>query len=152
MFVHSCCCIWIFGWSGLIQIQNRIQNHLKMLWNIWKGKRKRDFILSLAFGLFSPARPQAHHRRGRLLPRAWVVSEWPFPVSPLGPSPPSAAAWLARAHRLPLLVAHWRVDPSLVSLTGGPHVSGHLLPSHTGAWFLSTVSPIETFLPNPFPS
>jgi hypothetical protein len=113
MFVHSCCCIGIFVLSGLIQIQKRIQNKLKMLWNIWKGKRKRVSLLSLAFGLWSPA---AHHRprpacsrvRGRL-PRfpAWAE-----------PSKPRRWPSSLHAHAAAVSFSHG------VSLTPWPHTSG----------------------------
>jgi hypothetical protein len=84
MFVHSCCCIWIFVLSGLIQIQKRIQNNLKMLWNIWKGKRKKSFI---SHPSFRPVKPSSlPHTRS--LPASRVRGPSPAPLFPrLGPSP-----------------------------------------------------------------
>jgi hypothetical protein len=80
MFVHSCCCIWFFlYWVVWFKFKRGFKNHLKMLWNIWKGKRKGILFL---FSVFSPPspRPACSRARGRLqLPR-------------LGPSPASPAA------------------------------------------------------------
>jgi hypothetical protein len=112
MFVHSCCCIGIFGWSGLIQIQKRIQNNLKNALKYLKRKKKKSFFPLPSFRPIkpsslsltrSPLSSMAH-----LLPRAWSS---PSPRdSPLGPSPVDGPV---RVQRFPSLTAcRWHHGPT----------------------------------------
>jgi hypothetical protein len=75
---------WIFVLSGLIQIQKRIQNPLKIDLKILKRKRKGNslysFPLSFTFGLFGlvPARgPAGNSTRLRLL-LLWPARSFSF--------------------------------------------------------------------------
>jgi hypothetical protein len=71
--VGTCLCTYVvafeyFVLSGLIQIQKRIQNNLKMLWNIWKGKRKGVLFLFSAFGPAAHPSPMARLPPNRARP------------------------------------------------------------------------------------
>jgi hypothetical protein len=138
--VETCLCTHAvaFGYfvlSGLIQIQKRIQNNLKKLWNIWKGKRKGNSFL---FSVFSPAQSAAQPSPAARLPSARVAHLLILLFPRLGPSPTDGPV-RARC-RLSLCV----------SLTSRARVSDD-------AFFFSTprpisfpVPPTESFPPNPF--
>jgi hypothetical protein len=107
--------------------------------NYLKRKKKRDFILLPSFRPVKPssppARPQAHHRRGRLLLRAWAVSARAAPRFPhLGPSLASPARARCCRGFLSRRVAD-TVDP--------PVRATFFLPT-TRVGFLSIVLPIES--------
>jgi hypothetical protein len=138
MFVHSCCCIGIFVSSGLIQIQNRIQNHLKMLSNIWKGKRK-GILFSSRFSAQltrSPPSPAA-----RLLSRAW--SSLAFPRLGRAQQVPSLAQQLARARAaVSLSACHWRRGPACRTTPSSSPYRANFLPR-----FTDRILPSQSFFP-----
>jgi hypothetical protein len=96
MFVHSCCCIWIFILSGLIQIQKMIQNLLENALKCCEKKKRKEFSLFSAFGPCSPC-SLADHRS-------------PASVSPLPAwAEPSERRWPSSRERarLPFPVRRW---------------------------------------------
>jgi hypothetical protein len=145
MFVHSCCCIWIFVMSGLIQIQIRIQNHLKMLCNIWKEKRKRNLPFS------SLLARQAH---------SFTVARVPSPTLDrlicvrFGPSRPVAPTRvplrrLGRLRPLAQQPARESCRAFLLSCIADSVALRvrRLLLLHDGSRFPSIILPIESFPP-----
>jgi hypothetical protein len=87
MIVHSCCCIGIFVWSGLIQIQKR---NSKSIWNsLEKLEKEKEnvFLFILGFWPISPA-------ASCFLPRLLLVGRSAFP-----------SHWPARTARFPALLS-----------------------------------------------
>jgi hypothetical protein len=103
MIVHSCCCIGIFVWSGLIQIQKR---NLESIWNsLEKMEKEKGNVFLFILG-FWPIGPAASYFLPRLLlvSRSAFLSIWPacaacFPA-PLSWAEPAAGPSLCARSRV----------------------------------------------------
>ena len=105
MFIHTCCCIFILWWLGLIKISKEIKLDLNLDLKMCSRKRKWIFfflfVLPLTdygpLGLVFPAQPSAPHRT--ISPsRSGSPLPFPFfrgPCKQAGPASSTGAAPLS---------------------------------------------------------